>query len=246
MAASSRTDPTEVLASRPMARSRLALQDYLSRGSTQSNTTGQKSQIAELTLDQAVVLRNDVAAKIALTAFEEFATDGTTNNQEQFDFSNNIIKSPVTSNFELFESGNAVDEDAIDYANDHFDYTDDGANNDLDAYYIVGPAGAEATIEKVSQDGNVKQEVFSAPLGILHNRDQAEAGFSFDFSTALAPVVPRDMTLRVSVNAGYTVKLHDDTDGTDAINARLDLPVRRVEGEPIPGLAERVRRDMAG
>jgi len=203
------------------------------------NTTGELSKIAEFQADQPIAVRGGVAADVHLVAYEQFTTDGTADNQETFNLSHDIVDAvSVADDFVLYEGGSAVDAGSVNYANNSFDYTDDGTNNTLHAYYVVGEQALlqfRKTAPKSHWD--VLKELDS---GIVNLREQTRDPVTFDFRDPFDPVIPTDWRLEVYLDASYPVQWADDTDSeATADNLMLDVPIRR-SAEEIPGLADAV------
>ncbi|WP_323192849.1 hypothetical protein [Halostella sp. PRR32] len=226
-----------------------ALRDFDFEG---PNTTGEESVVADLQAERPVALRDDKDAdlKLVIPAWESFSTDGTGGNTETFNLSNDIIDSPSTVSFLLYEEGSLVDADSVDYANNSFTYTDDGTNNTLDVFYVPRTP-ADVRLKKVISDGttSIGQDVYEENTAILHSRDQAEQPTEVDVSSSeLERYIPRKSNLQLIVNADYTVRFEapERTNGVPkATNAILSVPKFQTESN-VPGLQQAVKADAAG
>jgi hypothetical protein len=214
------------------------------------NTTGEDSIVLSHRVDRARQLRADRNVRIVVPAFESFTTDGTADNTETFNLSHNIIDSPAGENLVLWEAGNRVQPDSINYSGDSFDYTDDGTGNNLYAWYIPQDAASVSIVKRApkGQSGTVLQEeVFDAPTSLLHTRNQVKNGLNLDLGGSRGkPIVPEDWDLRLVVNAPYTVRYDDPNgDGATADNFVVSVPWFRQQGR-VEGLDQAVRFDIAG
>jgi hypothetical protein len=214
-----------------------------------AGTAGQRTRIARYQTELPIALRQDAPMRLVFVAREDFTTDGTTGNTETFTLSNDLIQTPNTADLVLYEAGSRVQPDAVDYDADSFDYTDDGTNNTLHAYYVARDP-VRVDVEKVSPkaQGSVSEVVYDDVTSVLHERDQNQEPPRFDFDTdekPLAPVVPRKWYLDVYAEGPVAFDWDDDTDGTTAVNAVLSLPIRRAEAH-VDGLSAAVKRDILG
>lgn len=214
-----------------------------------AGTVGQRTRIARYQTELPIALRQDAPMRLVFVAREDFTTDGTASNTETFTLSNDLIQTPNTADLILYEAGNRVQPDAVDYDADSFDYTDDGTNNTLHAYYVARDP-VRVDVEKVSPkaQGSVSEVVYDDVTSVLHERDQNQEPPRFDFDTdanPLAPVIPRKWYLDVYAEGPVAFDWDDDTDGTTAVNAVLSLPIRRAE-ERVDGLSAAVKRDILG
>ncbi|WP_435332839.1 hypothetical protein [Haloarchaeobius sp. TZWWS8] len=211
-----------------------------------TNTTGEKSVVATYAAPRPIRLREDREMDLAVPAYESFTTDGSGTAQTH-SLSHDIIDTPATEALVLWSDGSPVQPGSVDYAANSFDYTDGGAAETLDVYYIPrNPAVVE--FEKVAPGGGstIKQPLFEIPTAIAHTRDQSKDPLSFDLGrTGLQDTVPRKWVVQVSVNAPYTVKFEESTRGTSATNALLSVPRAQTEAR-VPGLKDAVKADIAG
>ncbi|ELY67701.1 hypothetical protein [Natrinema versiforme] len=219
---------------------------------TQAGTPGEESVVAEIETGRALQLRDDPDAelRLVLPAHEHFTTNGTADEQESFDLGHNLIESPTTQDFLLWEDGSVVQPDSIDYDANSFDYTSSGTNTDLDVFYVArNPASVEIRKTAPGAGGKVNQTLKEAQTAILHTRDQAQQEITFGFDrTPLQPYLPRKFRLQVAVDAPYTVAFEapERANGTPrANNALLSLPRYQTEAR-IEGLGTRVKQDMIG
>lgn len=211
-------------------------------------TANQRSKIASYEAELPLVLR-EAPLRLMLIVVEEFTTDGTAGNTETFNLANDIIESPNTQDFVLYENGAIVQPDSVDYANDSFDYTDDGTANALDAFYVArDPVQIEIEKAAPKAQGSVTQTVYDDVSSILHERDQNREPPRMDFEGQgpLAPVVPRKWTLDVYADGSPAFAWDDSDTATDnsatAINAVLSIPIRRAQRD-VEGLGQAVKED---
>ncbi|WP_436924961.1 hypothetical protein [Halosimplex amylolyticum] len=213
-----------------------------------AGTPDQRTVIAEFQAERPYSIRHQDTFDLSLMARETFTTDGTADNTETFNLSNNLLESStVGQSFALFEGNSRVKADSVDYDGNSFDYTDDGTDNTLTAFYAAGEQ-ALVSIQKVAPNGSV-EELFVGDIGQIHRRDQNDNPLTMDLDASpFQPIIPTDFSLEVAVNAPYTaaVTADPDGDGTEvtAPNALLDVPHRGAPNK-VPELAAVVRQDMA-
>ncbi|QCS43413.1 hypothetical protein [Natrinema versiforme] len=219
---------------------------------TQPGTPGEASVVAEIKLGRPLQLRDDPDSelRLVLPAHEHFTTNGTADEQETFELGHNLIESPSTQDFLLWEDGNVVQPDSVDYDDNSFDYTSSGTETDLDVFYVPrNPASVEIRKTAPGAGGKVNQTLKEAQTAILHTRDQAQQEIQFGFDrTPLQPYLPRKFKLQVVVDAPYTVAFEapERANGTPrARNALLSLPRFQTEAR-IEGLGAAVKQDMIG
>ncbi|MFC7193730.1 hypothetical protein ACFQL4_02265 [Halosimplex aquaticum] len=228
----------------------IGVQTLIDQGETYSSTTGENSEIAELPITTAHRVREgrDNPFRVAIPAYEKFTTDGTAGNTETFNLSHDIIKCPNTQDIVVWEGGTYVGQpDAVDYANDSFDYTDDATANSLHVWYMPD-GGATLEIQKAVPSGGSSgsQRLYEGSLSLINKTDQTEQPefFSLD-ETQLHGWLPTDIKLEVYIRAPYTVRFTDpDGDGAQAPNARLSIPVFKGQ-DSVSGFAGLVKTDMS-
>lgn len=212
-----------------------------------TNTSDEPSVVATFDASRPVVLREDREVDLAIPAHETFTTNGTADDTETFTVSYDLLDSPATEGLVLFEDGDPVQPDTVDYAADSFDYTDSGTDSTLDVYYIPrNPASVE--FRKVAPGGGqtLRQPLSDIPTAIAHTRDQSKEPLDFDLGRSpLHGVVPRKWSIQMVVDAPYNVEFEEDNRGTSATNALLSLPRLQTESR-ITGLKDAVKRDIAG
>lgn len=214
-----------------------------------NGTANERTKIAEYEAEAPLAFRED-AIRLVVTTVEEFQTNATGGDQETFNLSNNIISTANTTDFVLFESGNRVQEDSVDYAADSFTYTDNGTGNYLHACYVArDPVQLEIEKSAPRAQGKVSEVLYDDVTSILHERNQNKEPPRMDFSgdPPLTPVVPRKWTIEVYADGPYPVEWDDSSEtnsqGSTAVNAVVSLPVNRSKQE-IPNLASAVKKDI--
>lgn len=214
---------------------------------TAVNQTGTDSEILSLQAETVLALRDGADLKVSIPAYESYTTDGTGGNTETFNLSHDLVDSPNTESLVLYENGNRVSPDSIDYANNTIDYTDDGTGNTLHVYYVAGDA-ATVSLEKVSPGGKTSQaedlKTFNA--GRANRQDQQEDPITLSFSGSwLERFLATDMVLSAKIDAPYTVRFREDTDGTEATNALFHTTATQGASDA-PGLLAAINEDMGG
>jgi hypothetical protein len=208
-------------------------------------TSGEKTLIASFKAPNPMVLRPDRPLRIVAPAFETFTTSGN-GNSETFTFGNSITESPQSVDLILYADGSQEAEDSIDYANDTFDYTDDGTQQDLAVYYISDD-DADLIIERQAPatNGSVSDRVFDTPLALMHQRDQNKQPRQFAVGESpLQRVVPTDWKINVYIDAEYTTKFEDSANGgTEAVNGLLSVPYKQGHRE-VDGLGTAVAHNI--
>lgn len=214
-----------------------------------NGTANKRTKVAEYEAEVPLAFRED-DIRLVVTAVEEFQTNGTGGDQETFNLSNNIISTANTADFVLFESGNRVQEDSIDYAANSFTYTDDGTANYLHACYVArNPVQLEIEKSAPRAQGKVSEVLFDDVTSVLHERNQNKEAPRMDFSgdPPLTPIVPRKWTIEVYADGPYPVEWDDgaeaNSQGATATNAVLSLPVNRSKKD-IPNLGSAVKQDI--
>jgi len=236
----------QALRQTPSEGQRLRKDDFdLSNGQS-----GQRSRIATFEAESPLALRRDAPMRLMFIEVEEFTTDGTADNTETFNLSNNLIETVNTTDLVLYNDGERVQPDAVDYGAESFDYTDAETGSTLHAYYVCrDPVKVEIERRAPRAQGAVQDVVFDDVTSILHERNQNKEPPQFDFDHPLDSIVPRKWY--VDVYAEGPVGFDWDDDGTnnpqdtEATNALLSLPVNRAK-QDVPGLAQAVREHIIG
>lgn len=228
---------------------------------TTNGTANKESLIAQTKLQMPVVLDTARALRLAVTAYDSFQTDGSGGDAETFNLSQSIVDTPNTDALALYEGGNVVQPDSVDYHANSVTYTDDGTNNVLHAFYVSDDP-VEVTIKKRAPvgAGEVADPVFTAQLASAHIREQFKSGGQLswdvpaevsgrDETALLKGVVPEKWTLEMYASGGYGVTWDDSddsangSDGTTASNALVTLPVAEL-GSRISGLGSAVQQQI--
>lgn len=237
----------EALRKTPVNPGHVTPDEFRTEGTTTVNTTGERSEVAELILDTPINILSGRSNPfdVVVPAYESFSSDGTDGNTETFNLNNDVIESPNGQNVIVWIGGTYYGQpDAVDYANDTIDVTDPGSNNNIYVWYIPGnPATLE--IEKAIPSGetNSSKTLHTNQLRRLHEQKQDEQPDFFTLS-GWEPYVASDMKLLVYVDAPYTVRFEDPNgDGATPTNMRLDVPVERAE-RSVPGLRGTIKAAM--
>jgi hypothetical protein len=217
-------------------------------GTTSVTTPGQRSRLAriEAPAARALLPGKNNPFKLALPAYEGKTTDGTADNAETFSLSYNLIESPNTTDLVLYEGGERVSPDSVDYGANSFDYTSAGTGTSLHVFYTTDAAG-EIQLIKSAPDGKADSslEIDSVAAHHLARQDQVDQPYTLTFDSGHEGFVPTDFALEIYVEATYPVALEDpDGDGATADNALYQLPVNKAQGS-IPGLRGAVRDAMS-
>lgn len=213
-----------------------------------SDTANERTSIAEFEAPYPFAFRES-EVRLAFTTKDTFTTGGA-GAQETFTVSNGLAETANTQALLVWsdEAGadySVVQPDSIDYDADSFDYTDSGAVEELDVYYVPSdPLLIEVWKEKPGNTGAIGEMVYDDYTADLHIRDQNESAPKMTFNKSpLQPVVPRKWSVKVYSNGNYALAWKDDTNGTYASNAVMNFPVLRA-GRDVDGLGRAVTQDI--
>jgi hypothetical protein len=202
-----------------------------------------ETAILEYKTDQPFALRNGARYRIVPVVRETFTTDGN-NDQDTFNLSADIIDSDVSDDLVLYEGDQRVSEDSVDYANDSFDYTDNGTGDDLTAYY-VSATQANLKLKKVGPGGSNGETLVRHDAGLLNRRDPNRDPLTLELDASpLQAVVPADYTLKWTISGSYSAGWDPDTD-PEPVNLIVSVPINRAVVEQVEGLASAVAVDSS-
>jgi len=223
-------------------------------GPTVLNVPDQRTVALTLQADRPVALRDDKDAELQLVlpAYYQTTTDGSGNTQT-FEPIYGIADCPSTEDIVLYAGEERVEPDAVDHEAGTFDYTDDGSEQELQAF-IVPREPAEVELRKVVSDGRVsiKQTLWQQNTAISNTRDQTQQPLQFDVSASdMERYIPRKSHLQVVVKASYPVAIEGAPAGgpelptiPKARNAVLSVPKFQTESR-VEGLLAAVKEDAA-
>lgn len=240
MSASIQEQAFKRLTETPGSKTKLRRGDF----ETTNGTVNERTRIARYQAPNPLALRTDAPARIVFVAHESFTTDGTAGNTETFNLGENLIESPNTDNFVLYEGSSIVAPDAVSYSGDSFDYTDDGTSNTLHAYYVPRDP-VKIAIEKTAppSEGNLSYTVFDGVTSIVHSKNQNKEPIEFDANHPLDLVVPKKWHLDVYADGPVAFEWSESTDGTVAINALLSVPIVQAKRD-VEGLEQAVKQQV--
>jgi hypothetical protein len=211
-----------------------------------NGASGERSLLMEYEAELPIVFRED-GMRLVFVVVEEFTTDGS-GNEQTFGLSNNLIETVNTEDLVLFSDGSRARPNSIDYGANEFKYTDGGAAETLDAFYIVrDPVQIEIVKKAPRSQGNVEEVLYDEVTSLLHTRDQNQEPPAMDFAGdhPLTPVVPRKWSVQLYANGSVAFANDDSDTGTDngvqAVNALLKIPINRAQ-EDVEGLTAAVRQ----
>jgi hypothetical protein len=185
----------------------------------------------------------DQRYRVVPVARESFSTDGNSD-QDTFTLSHDIIDSRVSDDLVLYEGDQQVSADSIDYANDTFDYTDNGTGNDLTAYYVVATQAA-VKIRKVAPGDSNSETLVEHDAALINRRDPNKDPLVFDLNASqLQRTVPRDWKLQITIRGPFDAGRDPDTDPAP-VNALVQIPINRADVAEVDGLAAAVNTDTA-
>lgn len=245
MARNKMSEVADALAAVPATTQRLRKADF----TLTEDTSGSRTKIASYEAELPIAFRKD-AVRMVFVAVDQFQTNGTADDTETFNLSNDIISTANTTDFVLYEEGTRVSEDSVDYAANSFDYTDDGTNNYLHAYYVPrNPVQIEIEKTAPKAQGAVSEVVYDDVTSILHERNQNKQPPEMDFNPnrPLEPVVPRKWTIDVYADGPIAFSWDDSDEAnskdTSAVNAVMSLPINRAQRD-VQGLGDAVKQDI--
>lgn len=215
-----------------------------------NGTAGERSEVASLKARTPLRVREGVAARLVLFTAERFQTNGTAGDTETFNLSHDAVDTDNATPFVLYEGDTRVSADAVDYAANTFDYTDDGTANDLTAFYVPRDPG-QVTVEKVAPSGqaSLSETLHETDTRRLAVTNQNKEPPEFDFLNALEGVVPKNWRLKVYVDGPAPIRWDDSDFGTsygvEATPAALSAPVHRYR-KTVPGLESAVKESAMG
>lgn len=204
-------------------------------------TQGEETVIASFEAPQPIALRTRKALRLVATAVETKQTDGSTDNQETFTLSNDLIDTVNTEAVIIYETNTQqfVRPDSFDAGNDQVTYTDNGnANYDIEIYYVPSNAGKLQFYRVAPQSqGRVEERVFDAVTKLLHSRDQQKRPYQLELEESpLQNILPTNWKLEVRADVPYVADL-------SGINGLLEVPAVYLDGE-IDGLGEAAAMDI--
>lgn len=208
------------------------------------NVTGEESTIAEFQTKVPLGLRPGRPVELRIVAYESFSTPGDSSTDVTKNLSNEVIDNDHVANDVLVYQGGSIESTAtVDYSANSITFDDDGSNNTLHVYYLVGDQ-APVEIRKVAPK-NFQEEMISADASLANMRDQYKDPITFDPKHDLQGIVPKDWKVQVTIDSAYAINWEDDADGTEATNMALDLPIRKA-GRNIEGLEQAVKDAIRG
>lgn len=202
-----------------------------------------ESTILSYKADQPVALRPGGQYRLVPVARESFTTDGSGSTQT-FSLGHDLIDSDVSDNLVLFADGSRVTADAVDYAGDSFDYTDDGATQNLVAYYVAATQ-ASVKIKKVAPGGSNSETLVEHDAALINRRDPNKDPLEFQLSQSpLQGTIPKDYRLEVTIDAPYSSGRDPDVDPVPS-NLLVSIPINRATVAEVEGLSSAVARDTS-
>ncbi|MFC7204725.1 hypothetical protein ACFQJC_14490 [Haloferax namakaokahaiae] len=217
-----------------------------------AGTAGERSLIASLDADLPTSIPDGEEFRLALPAYETFTLDSTADNTETFELGFPIAECPNTQNIVLWDGSTYIGvPESVTKVNGsdvgEFDITSSNTDTDIHVYYIPDAQGSIEVIKSSpGTSASATQQLFNEQLKLVNLSNQNEAPETFNLGKSkLQGVIPEDYNLDVYVDAPYTVKFSESTDGTSATNALMSFGVRkgvRAIGKP---LRDAVATDMA-
>ena len=229
----------QALASVPATEQRLRRSDF----DLSNAAANQRSKIAEYEAEVPLFIREE-PMRLMFTTVESFQTDGS-GAEQTFNLSNDLLDTDNTTDLVLYENGERVQPDSIDYSGDSFTYTGPGTVEDVHAHYVFRDP-VQITVEKHAPagQGNVSEVVYDDATSVLHERNQNKEPPTPSFARSpLQGIVPQKWTVEVYAEGPVPVEFTEDTDGTEAANAILRMPVNRAQ-KNVKGLGRAVKQDI--
>lgn len=214
-----------------------------------ANVPGEESVVAKIKPQVPRAIREGVPYDANIPAYEKKTTDANAGDSETFSLSHGLIDADaVADDIVVYEDDGAGCTDVTadvtaDYANDSFDYTDDGTENDLHVFYISDEQ-AQITFKKVSPK-NLPHQLDQRDAGLLNLRDQNRDPLDFTFQRPFEGWIPQDWQFKVLVDAPYQIQWATGTNNeATARNALLSFPTF-ISSSEIPGLKRAVRQEAS-
>jgi hypothetical protein len=193
---------------------------------------------------QPFSLRNGARYRVVPVARETFTTDGNGGNTETFNLSHDIIDSDVSEDLVVFNGNAEAQPDSIDYANDSFDFTDAGTNNDLTVFYVAATQ-AQLKLKKVAPGGSNSETLVEHDAALINRRDPNRD--PLEFALGQSPVqgtVPTDWRLEWSINGPFNAGWDPDNDPAP-VNMIVSVPIHRATVSEVDGLGSVVANDSS-
>lgn len=213
-------------------------------------TENSRTEMASIQVKRAHALLGDSPVDLSIVAYETKTADGTGGDQETFTLSHNPVDSNATAQPVVAYEGNSrLSIDSVDYAANTVTVTPANASSTIGFFYASGEQ-AQVEIRKEAPGNKAHRDLFVGDLSILHMRDHGKEPLTFDFSAddPLAPIVPKDWSLKVYVDAPYPAYWAADVGGDgneeQAINALVGIDYRAAV-DTIEGLPSAVARNAA-
>lgn len=229
------------LANASGANQRLTLANFEITG----DTPNKRSKFAEMKTESPLVLRED-NIRMVFTVHETVTADGTDGNSETFQLASNLIDTPNATPLVLYDAGQRVQPESIDFDADTFTYSDPSAGDELDVFYVAqDPVSVEIERRAPQAQGKVSDVVFDGVTEMLHQRNQNKNAVELNFAEPLERAIPKNWRVELYAEGPTALGFEtgDGDEAVEAVNAVLSIPVTRGH-ERIDGLAQAVKLDI--
>ena len=202
-----------------------------------------ESTILSFKATQPIALRPGGQYRLVPVARESFTTDGSGSTQT-FSLAHDLIDSDVSDNVVAYADGSRVTVDAVDYAGDSFDYSDDGTTQDLTVYYVAATQ-ASVKVKKVAPGGSNSETLVEHDAALINRRDPNKDPLEFQLTQSpLQGTIPKDYRLEVTIDGPYSSGRDPDVDPVPS-NLLVSIPINRATVAEVEGLSSAVARDTS-
>lgn len=234
-------DIIQTLQEVPTTREKLRQTDF--EGQAHAGGSGE-TVIFDHKVVQPFALRQGARYRFVPVVRESFTTDSTTGNSETFALSNDLIDSDVADNVLVYEDGNRIKPDSVDFGTDDVTISDSGSNSDVRVYYVSAEQ-ASVKLRKVAPGGTTSESLVEFDAALSNRRDPNRDPRRFALNDSqLQPVFPRDYRLQWTIDGPFNAGYDESSDPTP-VNNLISIPIQRSSVSRIDGLSSLVNRDMA-
>jgi len=192
---------------------------------------------------QPIALRNGARYRFTPVARQSTTADGDETNTETIDLNKPLLDSDVTDDVALFEDGQQVAPDAVDYDAGTVDYQA-AADATLTVYYVPRAQGV-VRLKKVAPGGSNSETILQHDAGMINRRDPNRDPLEVEtIPNTLQATIPSDWRLRWTIDADWSSGWDPDADPTPT-NWLVSLPISRSVVDSIDGLDAAVRNDSS-
>jgi len=199
--------------------------------------------ILEREMIQPIAIRQGARYRVTPVARQTEAADSDDTNTETINLNHPLLDSDVTDDVALFEDGQQVSPDAVDYDANAVEYQA-GADTTLTVYYVPR-AQASVKLKKVAPGGSNSETLIQHDAGIINRRDPNRDPLKVSLTESpLQATIPSDWKLQWTIDGPFSSGWDPDTD-PDPTNLLVSLPIERGDVDEVEGLDAAVRDDSS-